>query len=312
MTARATDTFDAWRAMLSTQAMPVHVRSDDAAAFTGRMHAADFGVFRTVITENRRVEVERTRALIRRSDPEIFYLVLNFQGEQEVSSDRRAVALSPGDVVLLHSSRPSRTRADPRLRDQVGSVVTVDPSVLPFDGNRLSTLLGTRMAATDSVNSLVSRYLYMLATEAPRLAPADAVRLSTVTLDLIAMMFARQFGLVAGVPPETRDSARFAQIQSYALARLGDPTLTPESIAAAHHISVRTLHRLFQAHAMTVAGWIRHARLERCRRDLVDPGLTRRSVASIGGRWGFPSAAQLSRAFKRTYGLSPQAFRDGP
>ncbi|MCG5220618.1 helix-turn-helix domain-containing protein [Streptosporangium soli] len=36
-----------------------------------------------------------------------------------------------------------------------------------------------------------------------------------------------------------------AQIHAFILQNLGDAHLTPDAIAAAHHISVRYLHKLF-------------------------------------------------------------------
>ena len=101
-----------------------------------------------------------------------------------------------------------------------------------------------------------------------------------------------------------------ARVQAYALARLGDPALSPELIAAAHHLSLRTLQRLFQANELTVAEWIRQTRLERCRRDLTDPEYDDRAVSDIARRWGFADPAHFSRTFKNRYGQSPQAYRE--
>lgn len=80
-------------------------------------------------------------------------------------------------------------------------------------------------------------------------------------------------------------------------------------IAAAHHISVRYLHRLFEAEDKTVASWIRGRRLERSRLDLLDPALAGRPVSAIGARWGFTSAIHFSRAFRAVYGLPPGEYR---
>jgi AraC-like DNA-binding protein len=62
---------------------------------------------------------------------------------------------------------------------------------------------------------------------------------------------------------------------------LDDPTLSPTVIAAAHHVAPRTLDRLFHEQELTVAGWIRHRRLERCRRDLTNPLLATRPIYAI-------------------------------
>ena len=68
-------------------------------------------------------------------------------------------------------------------------------------------------------------------------------------------------------------------------------------IAAANHISLRYLHKLFEPQPSTVAGFIRERRLERCRRDLADPSLAHVPVRAIALRLGFPDPARLNRLF---------------
>ncbi|MFI0452706.1 helix-turn-helix domain-containing protein [Actinomadura sp. 6N118] len=74
-------------------------------------------------------------------------------------------------------------------------------------------------------------------------------------------------------------------------------------VAAAHHISVRLLHKLFTDQEMTVADFIRHRRLERCRQDLRDPTLRNRPISSIGARHGLVNPAHFSRLFRDAYGV---------
>ena len=90
---------------------------------------------------------------------------------------------------------------------------------------------------------------------------------------------------------------------------LGEADLAPAQIAAAHHISLRQLHKLFHASGTTVAGWIRQRRLERCGHDLRDPRWSGRPVAAIGARWGYPDPAHFSRLFKAAYGVGPRDYR---
>jgi AraC-like DNA-binding protein len=85
--------------------------------------------------------------------------------------------------------------------------------------------------------------------------------------------------------------------------------LSPAAAAAAHHLSLRSLQQLFRDEGLTVAGWIRARRLERCRRDLADPALDARPVAAIAARWGFSSAADFSRAFRAAHGMPPAEYR---
>jgi AraC-like DNA-binding protein len=100
-------------------------------------------------------------------------------------------------------------------------------------------------------------------------------------------------------------------VHTFIRDHLGDPDLTPRTIAAAHHISVRYLHQLFRAEDRTVADCIRVRRLDRCRLELADPRLARRPIGEISARWGFRSAAHFSQAFRDAYGLSPSELRRG-
>ena len=74
---------------------------------------------------------------------------------------------------------------------------------------------------------------------------------------------------------------------------------------------MRYLHRLFESEPTTVAELIRRRRLDRCRRDLLDPDLDHLPVAAIGARWGLPTAAHFSRLFRAAYGVTPGELRAG-
>jgi AraC-like DNA-binding protein len=101
-------------------------------------------------------------------------------------------------------------------------------------------------------------------------------------------------------------------LKDYALARLGDPALSPEAVARACYVSVRQLHRLFAREGLTFGGWVREQQLRRCRDDLTDPRHAHLTVAEVAARWGFRSAAHFCRAFEARYGITPSGCRRGP
>lgn len=107
-----------------------------------------------------------------------------------------------------------------------------------------------------------------------RLGPADRVRLGHTAIDLAAAVIAQHAEHTSSLPPETRRQALFHEITRFITLHLGDPGLKPAAIAAAHFISTRYLHRVFQCNGTTVNGFIRQARISRCRRDLADPRCT--------------------------------------
>jgi AraC-like DNA-binding protein len=112
-----------------------------------------------------------------------------------------------------------------------------------------------------------------------------------------------------GTNPPAGRRPLLAQITTYIDASLGDPGLTPRAIADAHYISVRQLHKLFEAERLTVSRWIRHRRLDRCRAELADPALADVPVRAIAARWGLRSASHFAHAFRLAYGCSPQEYR---
>ena len=74
-------------------------------------------------------------------------------------------------------------------------------------------------------------------------------------------------------------------------------------------ISSRYLQDLFHSEHETVSEWIWLRRLEKARRDLVDPLLTRESITQIALAAGFGDLAHFSRRFKATYAMSPREYR---
>jgi AraC-like DNA-binding protein len=104
-----------------------------------------------------------------------------------------------------------------------------------------------------------------------------------------------------------RHRALRTRIKAFIDEHLTDPRLSPEMVADAHNVSIRTLHRLFQDEPSMVAELIRTVGLHRCKRDLV---LLERSISAVVGHWGFPNKAHFSRVFRLQFGMSPQAYRE--
>ncbi|MFD2353574.1 helix-turn-helix transcriptional regulator [Nonomuraea ferruginea] len=130
-------------------------------------------------------------------------------------------------------------------------------------------------------------------------------------MDLVATAVAERVDRLDEVPERARQEALTARVHAFIERHLGDPGLDPAAVAAACHVSPRSLHRVFEARDTTVAGWIRHRRLERCRRDLADPALAGVPVSAVAARCGLPDPAHFSRLFKRAYGVPPSRVPAG-
>lgn len=112
------------------------------------------------------------------------------------------------------------------------------------------------------------------------------------------------------VPPrEATPTSVLESIKRHVSAHCSDPTLSPRTVARAHGISVRQLHRVFLPTGETFGHHVPTARLAACRRSLLDSTHPRRPVADIAYACGFNSVPSFYRAFARRYGQSPRALR---
>ncbi|MFF0739068.1 helix-turn-helix domain-containing protein [Streptomyces sp. NPDC004111] len=133
-------------------------------------------------------------------------------------------------------------------------------------------------------------------------------RLGGLVTDLVAALV-DEAGEAGDVPSANGPGHLVAAVRAYIDRQLGDPDLSAEQIAAAHRISVRYLHRLFEGEGVTVGRLIQSRRVERCAEELARRGRVGPSLAVVAARWGFRSAAHFSRAFKAVHGYPPEQWR---
>jgi AraC-like DNA-binding protein len=101
--------------------------------------------------------------------------------------------------------------------------------------------------------------------------------------------------------------ARRLQAERYICAHLADPHLNPDAIAAALHLSRRSLYATVFPREGGVAAHVRAQRLTRAHDLLCTTTLP---VAAIAAAVGLPDAAHFSRLFRRTYGHTPRDLRN--
>jgi AraC-like DNA-binding protein len=301
--------FGSWHDMTASALIPNTIRSDHEGDFRASARLLDLGGVQVSALAYPPLETYRTRKLILRSDVESYQLMLNLRGSHRILQGDRDTIIGPGDVMLYDTSRPWRGWACGDQGTVGGVMVQVPRAVLPLPANKIDRLTAVRLPGREGMGALLSGYLTQLVAGATAYTAADGARLATCTLDLLAAFLAHHVDAAASVPPQSQHRAMLVKVHAFIQQHLGDPDLSPDTIAAAHHISLRSLHRLFQAQDITVAGWIRARRLERCRRDLADPLLRSQPVRSIAARWGFTDPAHFSRAFRAAYGHSPQDHR---
>jgi AraC-like DNA-binding protein len=225
-----------------------------------------------------------------------------------LTQDGRQAELGPGDFGIADMTRPSSATAIGRRPKHVVAL-TLPRTMLPLPPSQVAKVTAVRMSGRRGASALVSTLLRQIAADAGAYDPAEAARISTAVADLLATALAAGLGLPSAMPPDAQRNMVLRHIYAHIDQHLRDPALCPTTIAAAHHISVRQLHKLFEPEEHTVVEWIRRRRLDRCRRDLSDPALAARSVGAIAAGWGFADTTTFYRLFRVAHGTPPGEYR---
>jgi AraC-like DNA-binding protein len=288
---------------------PMRVTNKAPESFHAKARALDLAAVNVVELTCSTSDIRRTPSLIRESDPELYSIVLPLSGRLVVAQGDRGAMVGERDLALYSSSHPFHVR----IAADGGSATLLRAhlhrSLLPLPAGKLDRLLALRLSGRDGVGRLLAQFLTGLTTNFAPYRSTDLARLSTVAIDLLTATLAHHLDADDAMPDDSHRSVLFLRIQAFVQQHLSDPELSPRSVAAAHHISVSYLHRLFQARDTTVSAWIRDQRLEHARRDLTDPALQSQPVRRIATRWGFNDHATFTRAFRAAYHVPPRDYR---
>lgn len=293
-----------WHEAISHTFIPLDVSLLESTPCAASITSHHLGSVQISLVQAGPQRVVRSSSLIARGGGDRVTLALQHRGTARLAQDGRQVLLRPGTFAVSDAGRPFAKE----LPEPFAFTAFHWPrTAVGVSDEELRQLTATAFETNGGTAALVAAYLGRLARAAGSLDPHVAGRLATTALDLLAVLAHERGGRPIPQAPETA-LATLARIKDYILRRLGDPDLAPEQIAAAHYLSVRYLHKLFQHEDATVARWIQRQRLDMCRRELARPAAGTATVAAVAGRWGFVSASHFSRAFRAAYGITPREW----
>ncbi|MGW5256840.1 AraC-like ligand-binding domain-containing protein [Streptomyces sp. NPDC004012] len=275
-------------------------------SYDAAMRIDHLGDLRITTVECDPGRVHRAPRFIARGDGRDVFVALQSTGRAQVEQDGRTTELRVGDIGFFETVRPFRTTFPERFQLKIFSVPR---SLLSRSEADLWQLTARAVRPSSGLPLLLRPMLEQLADTSEAYATPVAERLAESVVDLIAATAADQLGEAPAELPGA-DHVLLLRIKNFIRWHLSDPGLTPQVIARAHGISIRQLHRMFQAEDTTLCQWIRSLRLHECRKELAAQAPGSVSLGQVARRWGFTTPAGFSKAFRGSYGLSPTEWLD--
>lgn len=210
----------------------------------------------------------------------------------------RTVRVAPGDISLLDLGYPLETRAE---ASSALSLAISRELMLSFLGTeRLSP--GLVIPGNSALGGILGHHLTSVWRALHVAAAGEEESICRTLLGAVAGAFAEQNASEVRAP--ALQSAMLDAICTYIERNLSSQELTTAHLCQRFACSRARLYRLFEPLG-GVAAYIRHARLERCRRELSNPLLGSKNVTEVALRWGFNNQSHFCRLFRSKYGFTP-------
>jgi AraC-like DNA-binding protein len=297
-----------WRQAMSETFVPLTVGDVEAERFGGFIRSNWIGRLMVAEVGSTAQDIRRTSREMSRTDAEYFQIAMVYRGVGRVAQDGRETILHPGDYAVYETTRPFQWTFGV---DWDAGVFTLPRGSVPLSEAESRLLTARRLDGQAGLTGVVSRFLRDLGRHADGLSGTQSERVLADVTDLVLTLLS-DWGQDSDAVRSSVQRSLMFRIKDYIDRRLADPALGPDEIAAAVSISTRYLHKLFAAEHRSVSQYVRGLRLERCRRDLLDPRLADRSISAIAYRWGFGDLSGFNRAFKGTFGATPREVRAHP
>lgn len=302
---------DAWQAYMSCVYYELDIIPSGTAPVHGELQRVELqsvGVSRFSASSQR---VVRRRSAASIDVHENFVFLFPTRQAMEYEQHGKTGFVLPGDVVMLNSSE--------------GYVVNV-----PDDSQNITfkipcELLRPRVKGIDALcarqRPASSQFVPILSQLGSTLLTLNSTNASLLlqdaVLDLLGVMTESGDNKTpsAGVESSGMLHVFYESVMGYIARRFREP-LTPESVALAHRVSVRYLHKAFSAHQTTFGRNLMEVRLLEAQRLLSQPpaqGLRRMpQIAQIAYACGFATAAHFSARYRDRFGITPRECMAAP
>jgi len=302
----ARDRLPVWREVFGQMMVRLDIEPARDTVFhaEGELHALPGAAFASVIATPFRVS--RTQKLIAGDAADMVFLV-TADVPLHVAQNGREQILDAGDAIFVRGSERSVIQSHDRAKFTNISVPIDDLTA------RLPICQDPSMTVVSRQNDVLGLLLgYVRLLQIRQKQNSDEIgRLSAGHIrDLMAAMIRSDPGEPSVYERGGVRAARLRAIKADIGAHLCEPALSIDRVAVRQGISPRYVRKLFQEERTTFSDFVLFLRLKRARQLLRNPTQAISTIASIAHACGFNDLSYFNRTFRRSYGITPSAFRD--
>jgi len=292
------DSSNFWREAICKVIHRVEVRKLAPRDFAARISGRDYGTVSSASFWSKPHQVYSRREQIGNAGGAGYLLSLQIEGDAYIEQEDARLHVRPGCVAIVDARRPMSITFPGDVRRIVAKLPAGSMEKrLPVLGRRHSLSFLPQRFLAQTLHS----YLTELSDEAAEFSSPDAELLAENISNLLHIALEP-----AGL--DRLDSSRLREhtLRQYLRRHACDARLTLDMAAAHFRISRRLLQKMLQEMETSFTEIVIAERLERA---AVLLGSSRAAVSQVAYRCGFNDVSHFNHLFKRTYGMSPSAYR---
>ncbi|AEG50855.1 transcriptional regulator, AraC family [Sphingobium chlorophenolicum L-1] len=245
---------------------------------------------------------------VRSGNIDLYLIWIPVKGSVSIEQGARSTEIQAGQIALSSSCEPLCIGTNPDESGEHKSFQVVAPAhfvnLALADPKRLCAL----PFASEHGGARVARDMFLsLYEEVDAMDRGSAESLALAAISALMRSIRHEEDNIDHA--KSVKEGRLQRLLDYLDLHYSDPELTTEKVAAACKISTRYLHYLLKQEGKRFCDYIWQARLNNARQQLLDPSLSRRTIAEVAYSSGFKSSAHFSRAFRKQFDCAPKEAR---